>query len=119
MVTRDEARPRGVVVVGLLWASPGFSQNTVTSYVNGNKLYDDCSAQDANKLFCFGYVAAVSDALWSGGCHGGIPHGVPVSRAADVILKFLRDHPEYRHLTAFSLSKVALEQAFPCKEQAH
>ena len=38
----------------------------------------------------------------------------------DVVVKYLSDHPEVRqHYTASDKVGLALEKAFPCKEQAH
>jgi hypothetical protein len=44
------------------------------------------------------------------------PNGFTGSQAQLVIEKYMRDHPEELHKTAYSVSFHALEEAFPCKK---
>jgi len=107
-----------VVAAGLLWPSSSFSQTR--AFDDGNKLYGYCGASNSSddKVFCAGYVAGISDAL-QGEKRMCMPVEATVEQAVDVIMNFLRDHPEQRHYTAWSISREALGHAFPCKEQAH
>jgi hypothetical protein len=41
---------------------------------------------------------------------------VTTGQAADVVIRFLRDHPGVRNNSAASLARVALKEAFPCKK---
>ena len=103
-----------LVIAGSLWPSSAFSQER--SFKTGNELYQECTAAFGSppNILCMGYVMAASDALESQRliCR---PKEVTASQAEDVIVNYLRDHPEQRHLTAYSLAKLALMGAFPCK----
>jgi hypothetical protein len=62
-----------------------------------------------------GYVTAVSDAIgWYATkpvCPGGkLDNG----QVRDIVIKYLREHPERRQYSAVSLATDAIQQAFPC-----
>jgi hypothetical protein len=105
-----------VLAVGLLWSGQSLSEETVQSFENGNVLYQECTAADSTpqNVFCTGYVTAVSDSLESQRliC---TPKHATAGQAIDIIVNYLRNHPEDRHLAAYSLAKLALMAAFPCK----
>ncbi len=73
---------------------------------------------------CVGYIEAIVDAMHtvqdSGGTVNGwracIPQGVTVRQLRDLVIRFLRAHPELRHLAAIDLVTNALAEAFPCPE---
>jgi TctA family transporter len=44
-------------------------------------------------------------------CH---PPGVTAKQVEDIATRFLREHPEWRHLGAVSQVAKALADAFPC-----
>ena len=64
------------------------------------------------------YVMGVTDAL---SLMGAIctPEHFTARQAIDVVVKYLRAHPEQRPLSAAMQVRGALQEAFPCKEQAH
>jgi len=70
------------------------------------------------KTLCLGYVAGTFDTLdaLKMTCR---PNEVTMGQAQDMITKYLRDHPETRHLNASDLVGAFLAETFPCKEQAH
>ncbi len=41
--------------------------------------------------------------------------GVTNGQVRDVVVKYLKDHPEERHFLASILAVKALSKAFPCK----
>jgi hypothetical protein len=96
------------------------SQNVNAAFKTGNALYDDCTSDSPPKrTLCLGYVTGFSDAREELGlmCPA---KGVDVRQMIDVVVKYLSDHPEVRqHYTASDKVGLALEKAFPCKEQAH
>jgi hypothetical protein len=47
--------------------------------------------------------------------HVCMPVEVKVAQAVDVVMNYLRDHPEQRNYNAMSLGEAALAPAFPCK----
>jgi hypothetical protein len=95
------------------------SQNVNAAFKTGKALYDDCTSDSRPKrTLCRGYVAGISDAREELGliCPA---KSVDVRQMIDVVVKYLSDHPEDRHYTASDKVGLALEKAFPCKEQAH
>jgi hypothetical protein len=103
-----------VVAAALLWPAAVCSQG---AFYTGNKLFERCGASrdTADYTGCLGYVAGVVDALHmmenSGVCP---PQGSTVGQTVDVVMKYLRDHPEARHHAAAGEVFLALRQAFPC-----
>lgn len=89
--------------------------NAVAAYQNGNTLWEQCSGESyASKGRCSGYIIGVVDALAgfdqdSADC---VPRSATVGQITDVVSKYLKEHPEDRHLSAASLVKYAVEQAF-------
>ena len=106
-----------VVVAGLLWPISGFSQNLIPyrSFADGNALYELCSSPGAtDQSYCAGYLGGISDSL-SSSQHLCVSTEVSLRQLKDVVLKYLRDHPEQRGQAAFSVGREALTLAFPCK----
>lgn len=94
--------------------------------VTGNELYWWCTAP--RKGFCLGYIIGLSEMytiveLVMRGqeyrfgppvepyCR---PDGTTNQQLADVVIVYLRDHPERRHQPALVLALDALAIAFPC-----
>jgi hypothetical protein len=106
-----------VLAAGLLWPVSSFSQNRVSqSFETGYQLYEDCNAAlgSPQNIFCMGYVMGVSDSLDSQRLMC-IPQEDTAAQEMSVIVDFLRNHPEERQDTAYSVVKLALMEAFPCK----
>jgi hypothetical protein len=106
-----------VLAAGLLWPVSSFSQDRVSqSFETGYQLYDDCNAAlgSPQNIFCMGYVMGVSDSLDSQRLMC-IPQEDTAAQEMSVVVNFLRDHPEERQDTAYSVVKLALMEAFPCK----
>lgn len=103
-----------VLATGLLWGTSVLAQDFM-AFESGNELFDVCNARvnDQRQLFCVGYIEGASDALNSQGtiC---TPKDITVRQTVDVILNYLRKHPEQRHMAAPVLTGAALVQAFPC-----
>jgi hypothetical protein len=94
-----------------------------SEFTTGNSLWTLCN--EAAGTWCVAYVEGVADVLlpiWAkGGDFNGwracIPKDAIGSQVTDVVIKFLREHPEWRHFTASSLVAQALAQAFPCRSR--
>jgi hypothetical protein len=106
-----------VLATGLLWPASTFAQDEGAShpgFLNGGKIYEECASQDYS--LCLGYVMGVSDALNATKpdffC---APLSVKASQELAVVVKYLRDHPETWHYSAWTDIGVALALAFPCK----
>jgi hypothetical protein len=100
-----------VLSVGLLWITSAFA-----AFDSGNSLFDSCNnASDASKQsHCLAYIAGVSDVL--DGMHITCTGGhVSLDEVKDVVVKYLREHPEQRNSDADDSTSIALTLAFPCK----
>jgi hypothetical protein len=107
-----------VVATGLLWPASTFAQekkgSSSSTYLTGNKLYEECSTQDYS--LCLGYVMGVSDALNATKPNFFCaPPNIKANQELAVVVKYLRDHPETWHYSAWTDIGVALAMAFPCK----
>jgi hypothetical protein len=107
----------------LLFAAPlatavdsPFVENS-QAFVTGNDLYRWCTARAGSFLegSCYGFIQGASD-LANGLAIVNVclPHGVTVQEVADVVKKYLTDHPAERHYIAFTTVIAALSAAFPC-----
>lgn len=92
------------------------------SFANGNALLADCdSSVGYDRGACSGYISGVSDAIASYQTVHAFPDFVCMpdqvqrGQIIDVVVKYLRDHPEKRHLGAASMVTAALRLAFPCE----
>lgn len=72
------------------------------AYLTGDDLFDWCRASSHDE--CWGYVSGIADAMSVAGAGLGrracIPDSVRISQAADIVQRFLLDHPEQRHFAA-------------------
>jgi hypothetical protein len=99
-----------VLAAGLLWPASVLSQDS-TSFFTGNDLYDKCTAES---LICAAYVAGMADAFVHDGTVCLPQSNVTTRQLADVVMAYLRAHPEARTYSAASIGDVAFTQAFPC-----
>ena len=109
-----------VVAAVLMWPVFALSQERTTgAFGTGNMLYETCGAHDiGNEKYCLAYAVGATDAFaWDGKVCP--PRQVTEQQVRDIVVGYLRDHPELRHYSAPSIASRALEEAFPCKEQAH
>jgi hypothetical protein len=79
-------------------------------------LFEACASnQSASRITCLGYVLGVADTLGATG-NACIPPGITEDQTKDLVIKYLRDHPESRHLGAASQIGISLMATFPCKK---
>ena len=88
--------------------------------LDGSTLYSRCSGNDLSwQLWCLGYVGGSSDALMlfnSGKApHACLPTEGTHGEVQTIIVKYLREHPEYLHRPALEIALSALVAAFPCR----
>jgi hypothetical protein len=103
-----------LLVLGCIGAHAGFD--------TGNRLYEDCrSGNYFNRGYCGGYVTGIVDTIEALQARGVLPASalcIPAEstkgQLTDVVLKYLEQNPERRHLEAGSLVPEALSHAFPC-----
>jgi Ssp1 endopeptidase immunity protein Rap1a len=99
-----------LVVAGLLWSVSVSSQESIGVF-SGNDLYNICNAQS---VACAGYVAGMADAFSRDGTLCLPQKRVTTRQLADLVMAYLRDHPETRSFSAASLGHAAFNLAFPC-----
>lgn len=107
-----------LLTVLAMWSQPGWAD-----FLSGNKLLEFCESDTPAEFGqCLGYIASASDthATWVDWgdmtrqmC---IPPHATGGQLYQVVLKFLKEHPETLHLAAGSLVLIALGEAFPCPQ---
>jgi hypothetical protein len=107
----------------VLLTGSAVAEEFTEGYIDGNRLWDICRSDVRENVACNGFVVGVADAMSvaqtiKGGSIGGwrmcSPENVSVLQMKDVATRFLREHPEWRHLTGASLVARALAESFPC-----
>jgi hypothetical protein len=87
-------------------------------FFSGNQLYEYCQREAS--LVCLGYVMGVADTIADASSAGDMTtricpdRGVNPGQMMDVVVNFLRAHPERRHQAAPGIVAAALVEAFPC-----
>ena len=92
-------------IVLLLGSAPPRAQRV--SATTGNKLLEECeAAEPMRQAFCLAYIIGATDV---GGMDGQVfperrrtcaPDGVSNGQLRDVVVKYLKEHPETRHYAA-------------------
>ena len=91
------------------------SAETATAFYSA--LWNECSGDNTFQSgLCMGFVAGISDAMSIAAIKACFPPGVTAGQTADVVKRFLGQHPERRHEAAAGLVAQALSEAFPCKQ---
>jgi hypothetical protein len=111
-----------------------WTTKSYNSFVDGNDLYSACRSAQENIKFegermqlkssegstvfsagiCWGYIEGVVDSIPAG--EGFEPdENVRLSQCVDVVIAYLRDNPNQRHLGAYGLVRIALTKAFRTK----
>jgi len=104
-----------VISLAVLMAFP---INGHAGYLDGNMLYERCSSKKGDEFYymnaseCRGYITGVADTL--DGFSFCIPNQVTRGQNADIVTKYLSDHPEDRHRDGHAITAQALSLAFPC-----
>jgi len=125
-----------IAFLALLWIPSSLR----AQQVSGNSLYGACQSDEGIKLgFCIGFIIGaiegesfgasivfmrtqpesttqeVNDMInaFMGHC---IPTDASNQQLHDVIMRYLGDHPEQRHLPARGLVWNAMIEAFPCEQ---
>jgi hypothetical protein len=80
----------------------------------GNDLLSDCNHTNADydAGFCIGYIVGILDQLFEAKMFCP-PVGVNTGQTKDMVIKFLKDKPELRHLPAVYLVNEATKN-FSC-----
>jgi len=98
----------------------------------GNEFYAECSDPSTrDSSYCVGYVYGAAEG-WSEAMrliHEADPHviqtgllalctpdGVTLRQALDIVVAYLRDHPEKRDWNMALLAQIATSEAWPCQD---
>jgi hypothetical protein len=98
----------------LLFFAASITAHAAIVFDTGNELFSACSSPE-QRAYCLGTTTGYSDMLQAMG-ETCLDKSVTRGQAADIVMRFLRDHPEARHKTAASLARAALRDAFPCRK---
>jgi hypothetical protein len=92
------------------------------SPTTGNTLLEACESKaELQQAFWLGYITGSTDVDGMNGAafperrRSCIPESVSNSQIRDVVVKYLKEHPEDRHLLAEILVVQALAKTFPCR----
>lgn len=80
------------------------------SFADGSKVLQFCESNEtADAMWCAGYISAAASAAQyeSSSLKICLPSNVNIKRLTDMVVKFIKDHPEKRHFDAFALAVVA------------
>lgn len=121
---------RMLVFAILLWPTQARAVEDFVNFMSANRLYELCGqAQDSSRTYttqevsdlayCNAYIAGVTDEAVEAlsGVHPPLfcLKSVTVRQIHDVVLIWLKNHPEERHLGAQRSVIFALAEAFSCK----
>lgn len=102
---------------------PGGSSTTSQGdyFQTGNGLLASCNSDDGSLVMaCMGFLHGVTNGVADGiELAGGtqrycIPPTVTLTQTKDVTIRWLKNHPEMRHLEAGVLVVMSMISAFPC-----
>jgi hypothetical protein len=90
------------------------------TFANGDHLYAECQNNNAG---CESYLKGIidSEAYFistfgvnkdAGFC---VTQQASIEQIRDIVVEYLRNHPDYRRYAAASLAMTALKAAFPCQ----
>jgi hypothetical protein len=110
---------RKLLVAGVAVAALMSGSAHAGSGMTGNELLQECTAKGYDSQgYClgivFGFVTGNTIEASSSIC---IPEHVNRGQTRDVVVRYLQQHPEKRHLQIEMLLNDALAEAFPCSQE--
>jgi hypothetical protein len=111
---------RKLLIAAVAVAALVGNAEAATEAMNGHRLMQGCSSATSKKalgktIYCYGYVRGIADGFIStGAC---LPPQVNTQQLVEVALRYLRDHPEKRHLGSDGVLIPAWGEAWPCAEE--
>jgi hypothetical protein len=100
---------KGSMLVGAIRVLMGPTADAFT----GNELHQHCKS---NAYLCLGYTVGAGT-MFEFQMRGEMPlcvDGVTINQVRDVVVKYLKDHPETRHEHALYLIARAMRESFAC-----
>jgi hypothetical protein len=104
-------------LLALAFTLPANAQVLANSALDGNQVLTACTSAKTHD-YCIGYVTGVVDGIFY--AEGTKQHicpepGVLTQQVRDVVINYLKAHPEHRHAGAAGLVFNALYEKFPCR----
>jgi hypothetical protein len=102
-------------------AGSGLAADNYESIESGNTLLAKCVGPPETQLICAGYTAGVYDMINLLETTNAVPKvhcfppGVTRLQLHDVVVRYLQENPEQRHVGAAALVRDALQEAWPCR----
>ena len=95
----------------------------VIQATTGNELLADLKDESSayNRGYALGFVRAVTESFAGFGLGNEclqLPSGVTTDQTKDVVIKFLENNPEVRHMSAPVLIKIALRESYSVKSES-
>lgn len=108
---------RRALLIAAAAAGLAYSAPAHAAFINGNKLYDECKAENVKSAtqwqsaaFCIAFVFGVVDSLsYDKKC---FPEEIIGSQVKDVVIDYLKSHPATRQTDATDLVQEAVREAF-------
>lgn len=102
------------VCAGLLSPAGAFTGNSVWNWCTTGR---QSRYYISNTGWCLGYISGAASTMTLYG-HVCIPKGVTWGQVKGVVVKYLRDRPQARHLPAAALVGAAIQEAgWSCKKK--
>jgi hypothetical protein len=110
------------LAVALLTGSVEADDIPFSPFISGNDLWTWCSSREVRSVnLCLGYALGAAD-VWTvvstrpqwDLAKVCLPSAVKPDQVRDVVIRYLREHPEDRHNPAALAAYSALKDAFPC-----
>jgi hypothetical protein len=102
-------------LLALCMIVPLYTPTSVVAQNNGNDLLEYCTAQPQESYFragqCLGFINGVTTTSTNLGC---VPEGVTRGQAKDIVIRYLQQNPQRRHLGSSLLVEESFRNAFPC-----
>ena len=84
-------------------------------YVSGRDLLEWCDSEGFANGFCYGYTTAVTEMTLGSSDDICLPERIGREQLVEVILAYLRQHPQQSNELAYALVIRSFREAWPCE----
>jgi len=106
----------------LVLALAGEARSARDTAISGNDFLEWCtSTPKPSEFICVGYLLGTVEMILlvheigTDAAFPCLPDNVIVRQYKDIVVRWLKDHPELRHEGALTAVILALKEAFPCE----
>ena len=108
---------KSLAVIAILLTTQDYSPaHAKSSFLDGNMLHSYCSSVSAReRSACEGYIAGYMDMLYifHDPAKANCDFATNSSQMMDIVINYLKEHPEKRHHDGSSLVLTAMANAYP------